>query len=278
MYKTILVHLSSAASMGSTMRLAASVARRQGAHLIGTASSGMAEVNYLLALGAPMAMMPGSEIDLLRSDAETKLGQFEAHCREFGVDSYETRLFDLTTEDALLMQSRYCDLVIAGQGEIHSSSVLMPLQLTGALVSKAARPVLLVPQDCNADAAFERILVAWNGSLEASRAVAFGMPLIRAAAKVVVAVINPDQERIDTGGEPGADLATYLARQHPAVELVRRDTHEPIHTALAAVARETGADLMLGGAYGHSRWHDWVLGSTTRALLEQAQLPILMSH
>jgi nucleotide-binding universal stress UspA family protein len=104
------------------------------------------------------------------------------------------------------------------------------------------------------------------------------MPLIKRAAKIFIAVCNPDDERIDTGGEPGADLATFLARHHQNVELVRRDPSEAVDAALIDLAAELGANLMLAGAYGHSRLHDWVLGSTTRGLIENTRIPLMMTH
>lgn len=278
MYKTIVVHLSSARGMPATMALAGNLANRMGAHLIGTATSGIVELNYLLAAGAPLAMMPAVDIAMLRADAEQQLQRFEQQCRALGVASYETRLLDTSAADALLLQSRYCDLLVAGQEEVSDYGLLMPARLPGTLVTRAARPVLLVPPLAAVDARFEQIMIAWNGSLGASRTIAFAMPLISRAAKIHVAVCNPDQERIDMGGEPGADLAAYLARQHPNVELVRRDTDKDVDAALVMLADELGADLMLAGAFGHSRLHDWVLGSTTGGLIARANIPLLMSH
>jgi nucleotide-binding universal stress UspA family protein len=276
MYKTIVVHLSNTSGMTKTLKLAASLANRNGAHLIGMATSGLAELTYAMATGSPVPITPIIAVDNLRADAERLLSGFEEHCRELGVASYETRLFDVSAEEALLTQSRYCDLLMVSQEEVQDGGALT--HRNGALVSKSARPVLLVPSTCQTDAPFKHILVAWNGSLGASHVLAFGMPLIQGASKVYVAVCNPDLERIDSGGEPGADLATYLARHHRNVELLRSDSDESTDAALTRLAGEVGADLMMTGAYGHSKLHEWVLGSTTKALIEQARIPLLMSH
>jgi nucleotide-binding universal stress UspA family protein len=278
MYKTIVVHVSNSKGMTNTLKLAASLANRSGAHLIGTATSGLAELTYAMAMGAPVAMGPLVEADTLRIDAERLLSSFAEHCRELGVESYETRLLDVSAEEALLTQSRYCDLLMVSQQDVLEGGFLVTSHLNGALVSRAARPVLLVPPSCETSAPFDRVMVAWNGSLGVSHAVAFGMPLIHSAAKVYIAVCNPDLERIDVGGEPGADLATYLSRHHHDVELVRSDSDQPTEVALTNIAREVGADLMMTGAYGHSKLHEWVLGSTTKALVDLAHIPLLMSH
>jgi nucleotide-binding universal stress UspA family protein len=278
MYKTIVVHLGSTPAMSSALGTAIALANNMDAHLIGTAGTGVAELSYLMAAGAPMAMVPAANLDRMRADAEQRLADFQDHCREHGVTSFESRLFDTSPADALLLQSRYCDLLVAGQDELLDDGLLNPAQLPGTLVAQAARPLLVVPRAAPAHAAFGKIMVAWNGSPGISRVLAFAMPLISRAEKIVVAVCNPGLERIDAGGEPGADLATYLARHHRNVEVVVRDTNEDTESALAGLAAETGADLMLAGAFGHTRLHEWVLGSTTRGLMERTRIPLLMAH
>lgn len=278
MYKTIVVHLSGTPAMSATLGVAASLANSMEAHLIGAASSGAAELNYLLATGAPLAMMPAADIDQLREDAERRLATFRERCREYGVASYETRMFDTSAEDALLLQSRFCDLLMAGCDEVSDADLLTPAELPGALVTQAARPLLLVPASAPSNARFDKIMIAWNGSPGVSRTIAFAMPLIARASKIVVGVCNPDRERIDSGGEPGADLATYLARHHHNVEVVRHTSNLDTDSALASLADETDSDLMLAGAFGHSRLREWVLGSTTRRLIERTRIPLLMTH
>jgi len=278
MYKTIVVHLSSASGMAATMQVATGLASQMAAHLIGTTTTGMVELNYLMAEGAPVAAMAAADIEIRRADAEQQLRSFEELCRACGVPSWETRLMDTSAVDALLLQSRYCDLLVAGTEELLDYGMLLPARLPGMLVTKAARPVLLVPPRHAAGPRFDKIMVAWNGSLAASRAIAFAMPLLRRAQRICIMVCNPKQEGIDAGHEAGADLATYLARQHGNVEVVRRETAQDPADALLQLAKEQHADLLVAGAFGHSRMHDWVLGSTTRGLIAQAHLPLLMAH
>jgi len=277
MYKTIVVHLSGSTSTPATLRVAASLARQSESHLIGTATSGLAEMAYLLAAGAPMAIVPPDSIDTLRGDANQQLQAFEQHCRQQDVHSFETRLFETSASDSLLLQSRYCDLMVVGRDDVEGS-MLVPALLPGALVTQAARPVLIVPPDAAPDAVYKTIFIGWNGSLAASRAVIFGMPLLRRAEKIIIGVCNPHLEGIDAGHEPGADLASYLARQHDNVEVLRYDSDAEPGSVLLGLARSHDADLVLAGAYGHSRMHDWVLGSTTRSLIAQSHVPLLMAH
>ncbi|GAB2846377.1 universal stress protein [Pseudoduganella ginsengisoli] len=278
MYKTIVVHLDSTAAMRATLDVAASIANQMGAHLVGTTASGIAELNYVLAVGAPIAMMPAADIEQLRQDAEQRLAMFRECCRERGVASFETRLLDTTAADALLLQSRYSDLLVAGTDDLKDDGLLLPAGLPGRLVTQAARPVLLVPRQAPADARFNKIMIAWNGSPGVSRLIALAMPFILRAKSIVIAVCNPELERIDLGAEPGADLATYLARHHGNVQVVRHGSNEETDAALAGLAGELRADLMLAGAFGHSRLHDWVLGGTTSGLIARTRIPLLMTH
>lgn len=278
MYKTIVVYLSDSAGSAATMAVAAGLARRMDAHLIGTVSSGVAELDSLVATGAPLAAMVAADSATLRAEGQQRLQRFEQDCRELGVDSCEARLLDVSPLDTLLLQSRYCDLLVAGQQDMLGGGMLLPARLPGMLVTQAARPVLLVPSAYRGDVAFDRVMVAWNGSLGASRAIALALPLLTRASKVYVAVCNAAEERLEVGSEPGADLAVYLSRLHPNVELVRRDSGESADATLHALATELGVGLIVAGAFGHGRLHDWVLGSTTRGLIARASVPLLMTH
>jgi nucleotide-binding universal stress UspA family protein len=278
MYKTIVLHLSSASGMPTTFDVAAHLAIQMDAHLVGAAASGMVELNYLLAAEAPMAMMPAINIAQLRDDAQFQLRAFEKRCKELAVSSFESRLFDTSAANALLLQSRFCDLLVVSQQEVSDFGMLMPPLLPGNLVTQAARPVLLVPARARSDAQFDNVLVAWNGSLGASRALAFAMPIVQRARKVLIAVCNAEAEKIDVGSEPGADLAAYLARHHSHVEVLQVETQGEVDTALCLLAHQRQVDLIVAGSYGHSRLHDWVLGSTTQGLIEQTPVPLLMTH
>ncbi|WP_170298771.1 universal stress protein [Massilia eburnea] len=279
MYKTIVVHVSPVSGMPATFAVAAGLARGHGAHLVGTAVSGWLELNTLLAAGAPMAIMPAPDPELLRQEARSRLEAFERQCFEADVDSFESRLLDTSAVEALILESRYCDLLVAGTQDVADYGVLAPSRLPGRLVTQCVRPVLLVPPGLRQPPAkFDKIMIAWNGSPGASRALAFALPLIQRASQVYIAVANPEAERIDMGAEPGADLATYLARHHRSVQVLGLDTVQETGSALCDLARKHSIDLLVAGAYGHSRMHDWVLGSTTASLIEQSPVALLMTQ
>ena len=279
MYKTIVVHVSPVSGMPVTFAQASGLARDHGAHLVGTAVSGWLELNTLMATGAPMAVMPTPDPELLRQEARSRLEAFERQCFEADVDSFESRLLDTSAVEALILESRYCDLLVAGTQDVADYGVLAPSRLPGRLVTQCVRPVLLVPPTLRQpQAKFDKIMIAWNGSPGASRALAFALPLVQRAAQVYIAVANPEAERIDMGAEPGADLAAYLARHHRNVKGLGLDTVQDTGSALCDLARQHHVDLLVAGAYGHSRMHDWVLGSTTASLIEQCPVPLLMTQ
>lgn len=279
MYKTIVVHVSPVSGMPATFAQAAALARDHGAHLVGTAVSGWLELNTLMATGAPMAVMPTPDPELLRQEARSRLDAFERQCFEADVDSFESRLLDTSAVEALILESRYCDLLVAGTQDVADYGVLAPSRLPGRLVTQCVRPVLLVPPTLRQpQAKFDKIMIAWNGSPGASRALAFALPLVQRASQVTIAVANPESERIDMGAEPGADLAAYLARHHRNVKVLGLDTVQETGSALCELARQQHVDLLVAGAYGHSRMHDWVLGSTTASLIEQCPVPLLMTQ
>jgi nucleotide-binding universal stress UspA family protein len=121
-------------------------------------------------------------------------------------------------------------------------------------------------------------VVGWDGSLQAIRAIAAALPLLRRASVVKLVLINPDQLSELHGEQPGADMALYLARHGVPVEVVVERTGATAGNALMALARDCGAGLMVTGAYGHSRYREWMLGGVTRELLERARMPLLIAH
>jgi nucleotide-binding universal stress UspA family protein len=137
--------------------------------------------------------------------------------------------------------------------------------------------VLVVPRYGTFDTVGERVLVAWNGSREATRAVHDALPILKLATKVTVLSIDPER---DTGDRiPSADIALHLARHGVAAEgtsTVGLDIS--VGDLLLSRAADLGADLIVMGAYGHSRMRELVLGGATRHILQHMTVPVLMSH
>ncbi len=278
MYKTIVVHVDDGPQLASRLAVAAWLAREHEGHLVGSAVTGISERDFLVLGTSPMAALPDGEFELLRERAGATLQGFAEKVQRLGVDSWEQRLVEDDAEHALLLESRYADLIVLSRGVAARSRFRLGTDLPEYVVLHSTRPVLLVPENYGHEAVGRSIVVGWNGSMEATRAITAALPLLRRAASVLVAVIDHDDVYDRHGEQPGADLALYLARHGVKVDVVRERSDAGAGPALLGIAKDANADLVVAGAYGHSRYREWVAGGVTRALLDGISVPLLMAH
>ncbi|WP_180279019.1 universal stress protein [Janthinobacterium sp. BJB304] len=278
MYKTILMYADQFSGFERRLEVAAALAQEYGAHLIGTAASGGAQLDYIVYGVAALTPLLQFDYEPMRKAAQEQLRQFDGHCRRLGVASYETRFQDSHAADALILQSLYCDLIVTGQSDLSDPGLIWSTRLPGYLAMHSPRPLLVIPDGDGPVAVPGRsIVIGWNASPEASRAVAGAMPLLLRAQRVQIMVLNPHVGK-QHGDEPGADLARYLLRHGIPVEVNCHDNVTESATTLCSRALNSGADLIVAGAYGRSRFHEWILGGTTHSLLSQSRVPLLLSH
>jgi len=165
------------------------------------------------------------------------------------------------------------DLVILGQRTPdHATGLDAPEDV----VLACGRPVLVVPYSGHRDRIGETVIIAWNGSREAARAVQDALPLLTTSASVTVLSVNPEE---DADIEDANRLVAHLARHglNAQKRIVREDILAVSDVVLTQVAA-LGADLLVMGAYGHSRLREMVLGGVTREILRKMSVPILMAH
>ena len=171
--------------------------------------------------------------------------------------------------------ARRFDLSIVAQAEPDNAA---PERLIAeAALFESGRPVLIVPYIQKAGLKLDRVMVCWDGSRNAARAIADALPfLARAKAVEVVTVTGEPAKSSDI---PAADIAHHLARHGLKVE-VERIVAEDIDVAsvILSHAADTGTDLIVMGGYGHSRVREFVLGGATRGILTAMTVPVLMSH
>ncbi|WP_296947553.1 universal stress protein [uncultured Massilia sp.] len=286
MYKTIVVHIDGQPRQDSRVRAAALLAGQHQAHLVGSAATGISWLDYAVLTGSMGAPAPDPDRDFrgLREAAGARLEAFRRAAQQLGVDAVETRVIDDDARYALLLQSRYADLVVLSQDPATPAQAddggLAPhvRGLPEFLALHGARPVLVVPPSYGGLPIPGRAVVGWDGSLQALRAIGAALPLLRQADSVELALVNPDELSELHGEQPGADMALYLARQGVRVDVVLERTVSTAGDALLALARDCGAGLVVAGAYGHSRYREWVLGGVTRALLARCPVPLLLAH
>ncbi len=143
----------------------------------------------------------------------------------------------------------------------------------------SGRPVLVVPYIGPGKSVATHVLVGWNASREATRAVNDAIPLLQRAKKVTVLAVDPEGGTEGHGEVPSADISLHLARHGIKVEAAQTVTGDiDVGDALLSRASDLGADLIVVGAYGHSRMREFILGGVTRHLLQHMTVPILISH
>jgi len=213
-----------------------------------------------------------------RSEAETTRVLFEEIVSRRSL-SAEWRTASGFPADEVVVHGRYADLTILGQLDPDDvwSPLLHPRPEEVALA--AGRPVLVVPYVGTFTDIGRRILVAWDASREATRAVKDAMPLLVAASSVTVMTIDAEQTRVGHGEVPGADIALHLARHGVTAQVDRTvSAGIGIGNTLLSRASDLEADLLVMGAYGHSRVRELLLGGVTRTVLASTTLPVLMAH
>lgn len=284
-YKTILVHINDERRLPGLLDVATALARQHGAHLIG------------LSVLPPIIIYPGGETsfaipaiieshrDAYRLEEARMKALFEKVTGEqpqLGAFTAEWRSIDAgtlpTAAEALLPVARSVDLVIASQADPKWNSSHM-LDVPDRLATDSGRPVLVVPNAPHRPFSTKRILVAWNGRREATRAVYDALPLLRKADDVAVTWLAYEDDTAMPGDIPAADLCTTLARHGVKCQaLAVVDRKGSAGEALLFEAQKFDWDLLVMGCYGHSRFREFILGGASRHVLGHATVPILMSH
>jgi nucleotide-binding universal stress UspA family protein len=202
--------------------------------------------------------------------------RFAALCHTRDVDAEFRVICQDRADDDAILSSLHSDLVIVG----HPAPCGLPGDLSPErLLLASGVPILIVPNAWKREAIGTNVLVGWNASREARRAVTDALPLLTAAQSVTVLVVDPDRGHQWHEEKPGADIALHVARHgaHARVEQVRSRAL-PIAEVILAHALDNGMDLIVIGAYSHARLAELLFGGATRTLLARMPIPILMSR
>jgi nucleotide-binding universal stress UspA family protein len=279
--KTILVHVDESKSLDRRIMAATRIALREQAHLIGIAVTGLSPLQPRPIVPAPdgSSVQPRSDeyVDMLRQRARSALERFLTLAHAGGVTSCDACLLEDEAVDALTRQSRYADLIVLGQSDADDPALTAKVDFPECVILNAACPVLIVPDAGQAGRIGERVLVAWNRSNAASRALRNAMPLLSKAREVRVALINPPARDDPRDEDAGAAIVAFLARHGIEAQAVQHSTEGDAGHALLALATEMDADLLVMGCVAHPRARGVLLGGATRVVLEAAVIPVLMS-
>jgi len=274
MIKDIVANLSVGASRDVATDFAVSVAATFDPHLTGVVFR--YEPLAPVADGFPAKAMQSQRIENEKA-AKAAVAKFDEVARRATV-SAESRIVDVPVASAHNVFAnivRRFDLAIIGQPEPHKPA--LERLIVEAALFDSGRPVLIVPYIQRAGLKLDRVMVCWDGSRSAARAVADAMPfIVRAkAAEVVIVTSEPTK----SNEMPGADIAHHLARHGTKVEIKPIVTAEiDVTSTILSHAADASADFLVMGGYGHSRLREFVLGGVTRGILTSMTVPTLMSH
>jgi nucleotide-binding universal stress UspA family protein len=272
--KDLLVHLDTSGPGDAVADYAVSLAAELKAHLT---AAGLA-----LQLIPPASFMGEYPYDLMLEATETagKAAE-EAYQRmragaPAGVDTELVMIKAVPGEarNEFGRLARHFDMSVVGQGgpEFGGDDELMA---EGALF-RSGRPMIVVPRIHKGPARLGKAMACWDGGLAAARAIGDALPLLKRSGSVEL--VSVASKRLPTEELPGYNITRHLARHGVNVTLRKLPHADDIGSCLLSYAADSGADFMVMGGYGHSRFREFVLGGTTRTLLASMTLPVVMSH
>jgi len=276
-FKNLLVHIDDGKACALRLEAAFALARELDAHLTGLY---VAPDPYLP--GNVRAEVPTNFLSTLQSQLEERLHAavelYTQKAEKAGIspDCRTAHCAGASIPEVVSLHARYADLTILGQPEPDGpEGVAGPV--TESVVLSSGRPALVIPYIGAGKSLGKKVMIAWDAGREAARAVADAMPLLQRAESVSVLAINP--RRGDHGPQPGADISLHLARHGLKVEAQSLEAEDlSVAEALLSRMADEDVDLLVMGAYGHSRLRELVLGGVTREIFHQMTVPVLMSH
>ena len=276
MIKDVVVNLGGDETRDVAANYAISLAQSFGAYVVGVAF-----VYEPVIPGSLLGGIPTDLIEVQREEnakaAKTAVASFEAAAKAAAV-SAETRLLDASiagASDLFGRIARRFDIAVVGQAQ-REQGVSEELLIEGALFG-SGRPVIVVPQIQTQPIKLDNVMVCWDGSRPAARAIGDAIPLLERAKAIEIVVVTGERDK--SGEITGANMKRHLARHSINVNIKRIAAGNiDVQTAILAHAADTAADFIVMGGYGHSRLREFILGGVTRSILKSMPVPLLMSH
>jgi nucleotide-binding universal stress UspA family protein len=276
MFKDIVVNLSVRKGSKAVGDYAVSVAEALEAHITGVAIAFIPNIP-----GASLGYLPIETIEAQQRENETAaedaVDHFATVSAKAGVagEPHVVRIGFPGAAEHFSRMARHFDLAIVGQVEPDVNSV--EAAIAESTLFESGRPIIIVPYIQKMPLKLDRVMVCWDGSRAAARAVADAMPLLERAGSIEVVTVTNERGKYDE--IEGADMGLHLARHGVKVEVTRITRGKiDVVDALLSHAADSGADFMVMGGYGHSRLREFVLGGVTRSILHSMVVPTLMSH
>lgn len=277
-YKSLLTFITQVEALDTTIASAVALATSYDAHLevvcFGVEQTQI-DYSYLGSTGVLIQQV----MDIAREKAVKLEAAVRAHLEPQSIRwSLESMAVPIgLLSETVAQRARYCDLVVQPK-PYAKDSIPEAETVIEAVLFEAKVPVLVLPDGPMTTIPGKRIVVAWNQSSEAMAAVRAAIPLLKVAELVTIMTVDPAKfgaERSD----PGGAMSQMLSRHGIKAEVtVLAKTLPRFCDMLNRHARDRNADMVVMGAYGHSRLRESILGGATRGMLEQAEMPVFMAH
>lgn len=276
-YRDFLVHVP-LVDFDMQIEIAVALAKRFGAHLAGICGLPEAAVVKDAMLSPFIHLQESAEVKNVmareRAEAQRAERQFRAAAAREGI-SHSWMAAPGDPSDLMLAACQLEDLTIVEQCREGGELIWGP----AVLVALSGHPVLIVPRSWRTSVSAQRAIVAWDASLHAAAAVRHALPLLARAAQVTILVGTSGESRPSFRRAAPFDIVGYLRRH--GIDAVVSELNAPkagTGAIILKVAEDSGADLIVMGAYGRSRFREWLLSGTTRYVLEHMAVPVFTVH
>jgi nucleotide-binding universal stress UspA family protein len=284
--RDLLVYVDQTEGARSRLRLAADLARRHDSRLSALFVRELSQTQLDLRKKAELGLASGENLDRLYRGIESSIDEsadrLHALCKSLAREhriEIEWRDVDGTALVVVPDHARYADLCVLGPTETDDGAAV-GYKFSEQLLFVTGRPLVFIPSSGSFETLGRHIVIGWNASRPATRAVSDALPLIERAERTTVITVD-SADFVDRDGTAAANqLVVHLRRHNAAVEAVtlKNVPSGSIAAALQAEVDKLGADLIVTGAYGHPKIWERLVGGVTRDLLDRMSSPILMSH
>ena len=279
-FKDILVHLDSGKAAQDKVEAAIALAKRQDARLVGVALALKSTISSYLGVEIPASLNEQQQA-IVQAAAQKAVAGFEEAASKADI-AYTSKIIQCGASKApalLAFHARHADLTFMGQPNPDDDNHAFQESLLDGVLFASGRPVYVLPYIGRELRKVRKAVVAWDGGKKAVRAANDAIPLLQNRDEVIVLVINPDDRREAHGEEPGEDIAAHLSRHgiNATVDIQVAPEGSSDNLILNYMA-DSGADLLVMGAYGHSRLREKAFGGVTNTIMHQMTTPVLMSE
>lgn len=183
-------------------------------------------------------------------------------------------------DEALALHARYCDLLIMSKADNKDTVASFIPNLPEAVVMAAGRPVLMIPASGEIEPIGRRVLFCWDHRRESARAFSDAAPFLQTCSELVVLTIDPQLNNLRKNDLHENDFADYCASLgYPKPrEIIKDSANIGVGNVILNSATDHGSDLIIMGAYGHSRMRQWIMGGASRTLFSSMTVPVLLAH